>query len=37
VFSRRRRPEAAFDGERLDEAIREYGLEPVRVPVEVRE
>lgn len=36
-FSRRRRPEPAIEEERFEEALREYGLEPVPVPVEARQ
>jgi DHA2 family multidrug resistance protein-like MFS transporter len=37
AFSRRRRTEPALDDDELQRAIDEYGLEPVRVPVEARE
>jgi MFS transporter, DHA2 family, multidrug resistance protein len=37
AFSRRRRREPALEEERLEQALGEYGLEPVPVPVEARQ
>jgi len=37
AFSRKRRPEPAFDPEQFEEAVRDYGLEPVPVEAQSRQ
>jgi hypothetical protein len=37
AFSRKHRPEPAFDPEQFEEAVRDYGLEPVPVEAQSRQ